>query len=204
MPLRSMNLRTLRYQPVVSILLVAVNVAVFLLCTFTGDLLYDKGRLDVYDVLVQKEYGRVVWALFLHGGVSHLFNNMLLLFFLGAMIEKEVGHLWYMLLYFISGIGGSLLSLLNKAMNYDYSGSIGASGAIFGLDGVLLALVLFSGKKLENVSAPRVILMIVYSLYNGYTGTNIDNAAHVGGLITGFVAAGILCVLQRWKRERKS
>lgn len=204
MPLRSMNLRTLRYQPVVSILLVAVNVAVFLLCTFTGDLLYDRGRLDVYDVLVQKEYGRVVWALFLHGGVSHLFNNMLLLFFLGAMIEKEVGHLWYMLLYFISGIGGSLLSLLNKAMNFDYSGSIGASGAIFGLDGVLLALVLFSGKKLENVSAPRVILMIVYSLYNGYTGTNIDNAAHVGGLITGFVAAGILCVLQRWKRERKS
>ncbi len=202
--MRSINLRTIRYQPIISILLVAVNVVVFLICTFTGDLLYDRGRLDVYDVLVQKEYGRMVWALFLHSGVSHLFNNMLLLFFLGAMIEKEVGHLWYTLLYFVSGIGGSLLSLLDKAMNFDYSGSIGASGAIFGLDGVLLALVLFSGKKLENVSAPRVILMIAYSLYSGYTGVNIDNAAHVGGLITGFLAAGILCILQRWKRERKA
>lgn len=202
--MKAMNLRTLRGQPIVSILLVAVNVAVFLVCTFTGDLLYDWGRLDVYGVLVQKEYGRVVWALFLHSGISHLFNNMLLLFFLGAMIEKEVGHLWYTLLYFVSGIGGSLVSLLEKTMNYDYSGSIGASGAIFGLDGVLLAMVLFSGKKMENVSAPRVLLMIAYSLYSGYTGVNIDNAAHVGGLITGFLAAAVLCILQRWRRGKKS
>ncbi len=202
--MKAMNLRTLRGQPIVSILLVAVNVAVFLVCTFTGDLLYDRGRLDVYGVLVQKEYGRVVWALFLHSGISHLFNNMLLLFFLGAMIEKEVGHLWYTLLYFVSGIGGSLVSLLEKTMNYDYSGSIGASGAIFGLDGVLLAMVLFSGKKMENVSAPRVLLMIAYSLYSGYTGVNIDNAAHVSGLITGFLAAAVLCILQRWRRGKKS
>ena len=89
--MKAMNLRTLRGQPIVSILLVAVNVAVFLVCTFTGDLLYDRGRLDVYGVLVQKEYGRVVWALFLHSGISHLFNNILC--FILSPVSAEA---WYL------------------------------------------------------------------------------------------------------------
>ena len=59
--MKAMNLRTLRGQPIVSILLVAVNVAVFLVCTFTGDLLYDRGRLDVYGVLVQKVRYMAEW-----------------------------------------------------------------------------------------------------------------------------------------------
>ena len=74
-------------------------------------------------------------------------------------------------------------------------GSIGASGVVFGLDGVLLALVLFSGSRMEHVTAKRVVLMIFLSLYSGYTGHNIDNAAHMGGLITGFVLGSIYCLI---------
>jgi len=189
-------------QPVVSVALVVINVLVFLLCHF-DDALYRMGRLDLYDIMVEKEYGRILWSMFLHSDISHIFNNMLLLFFMGSMIEKEVGHVPYAFLYFLSGIGGGLLSLLVKYMNHDFSGSIGASGAIFGLDGVLLAMVLFSGRRLENVSPARVLLMIVYSLYSGFTGQNIDNAAHVGGLITGFVLASALCMLRRWKDNKR-
>lgn len=89
------------------------------------------------------------------------------------------------------------MSLWVKAVNRELIASLGASGAIFGLDGVLLAMVLFSDRKMENVTPIRVMLMIVYSLYSGFTGDNIDNAAHVGGLLTGFLAAGIMCFLRR-------
>lgn len=140
--------------------------------------------------------------MFLHSGINHLFNNMLILFFLGSMIEKEVGHIRYGVLYFLSGIGGNLLSLYSRALHGDPTASLGASGAVFGLDGVLLAMVLFSGRKMENVTPVRVLLMIVYSLYSGFTGRNIDNAAHVGGLLTGFMAAGIMCLFMRRGQRR--
>lgn len=194
---RNELLKTWKAQPMVSAVFVAVNVLVYILCCFTGDLLYDRGRLELFGVLVNKEYDRILWAMFLHSGISHLFNNMLILFFLGSMIEKEIGHVRYALLYLASGLGGNLLSLLVKAVNSDISASLGASGAIFGLDGVLLAMVLFSGRKMENVTPARVFLMIVYSLYSGFTGHNIDNAAHIGGLITGFILTSVICFLQR-------
>ena len=192
-------MRTLKSQPFVSIVLVTINVIVFAMCHFMGDLLYDRGMLELFPVLVNKEYGRIIWAMFLHSGIDHLFNNMLILFFLGAMIEQEVGHIGYALLYFLSGIGGNLLSLWMKAVNNELSASLGASGAIFGLDGVLLAMVLFSGREMANVTPLRVGLMIAYSLYSGFTGGNVDNAAHVGGLVTGFAIMGVVCIWQRFR-----
>lgn len=196
--------KNMRKLPLVSGMLVLINVVVFLLCLLTGDTLYVMGRLSVVETIMNKEFGRVLWAMFLHSDVNHLFNNMLILFFLGAMIEKEIGHIPYLLLYLLSGVGGNLLSLLFKLMSNDWSASIGASGAVFGLDGVLLALVLFAGRKMPTVTPVRVVLMIVLSLYNGFSGTNIDNAAHVGGLVIGFLSTVMLCVIQRRKRRRRN
>ena len=192
-------MRNTRHLPWVSGVLAIVNIIVFLLCTFTGNLLYNVGRLDVRGVLMQKEYGRIIWSLFLHGDINHIFNNMVILFFLGAMIEKEIGHIWFLFVYLLSGIGGNLVSLAVKIMTGDMIGSIGASGAIFGLDGVLLALILFSGKRMPDVTPARVILMIVLSIYNGFSGVNIDNAAHLGGLFTGFSLGIIICIKDRIK-----
>lgn len=188
-------------MPLVSGGLVAVNVVVYVLCMFTRNRLYELGTLGAFEVLVNREYGRVVWAMFLHGSIAHLMNNMLLLFFMGAMIEKEIGHICYMLLYFLSGICGNLLSLYIRVMNNDPSGSIGASGAVFGLDGVLLAMVLFAGRRMPRVTPGRVMAMIVLSLYSGFSGHNIDNAAHVGGLITGFLGGCLVCILQRRRKK---
>lgn len=192
-----------RELPIVSGILVMVNAAVFIICMFTGSRLYRVGGLDAFRVLVNREYGRIVWAMFLHSGTAHLFNNMLILFFMGAMIEREVGHICYALLYFFSGIGGNLLSLLVKIMNNDMSVSIGASGAVFGLDGVLLAMVLLCGREMANVTPTRVLAMIILSLYSGFSGSNIDNAAHVGGLLIGFLGGCIVCILQRRRHARQ-
>ena len=185
--------------PIVSGTLVAVNAMVFLICTFMGNALYEIGRLTAYDVLQKGEYGRLLWAMFLHGDIGHIVNNMLLVFFMGSMIEKEIGHIPYVIVYFLSGLGGNLLSLWWKILTDSPAGSIGASGAVFGLDGVLLALVLFSGRRLETVTMPRLLVMIVYSLYSGFTGRNIDNAAHVGGLLIGFVLGSVMSLFMRRK-----
>ena len=161
------------------------------------------GRLDTVDVLVKREYARVIWYMFLHSNITHIFNNMVILFFLGAMIEKEVGHVRYLILYMLSGIGGGILSLIYKTLTFDFSGTIGASGAVFGLDGALLALILFSGRRMANVTPTRVILMIAYSLYSGFTGGNVDNAAHIGGLVTGFLIGIVICMINRRKTSGK-
>lgn len=187
----------------ISGLLVIINVSVFLACMYTGDVLYEAGMLDIRGVYVQKEYGRILWAMFLHSGTSHIFNNMLILFFLGAMIEKEVGHIRFPVFYFLSGIAGGLLSLYVKLRTGDMSGSVGASGAIFGLDGVLLSMVLFHDRKMENVTPVRVLLMIFLSLYSGYTSGNIDNAAHVGGLLAGFAAGSVMCFFRKIKNRKQ-
>lgn len=189
--------------PFISGLLVAVNVIVFVICMLTGNTLYRLGQLDVIDVLIRGEYGRILWAMFLHVDMTHIVNNMLILFFMGAMIEKEVGHIGYAVLYFLSCIGGNILSLFVKYMNSDVSGSVGASGAVFGLDGVLLAMVLMSGRRMPNVTPIRVVAMICLSLYSGFSAANIDNAAHVGGLIVGFLGGCVVCILQRRRRSGK-
>ena len=76
-------LKRLKEMPLSSGLLVIVNVLVFFVCMFTGSVLYDIGMLNVRGVLEQREYGRILWAMFLHGGINHIFNNMLILFSLG-------------------------------------------------------------------------------------------------------------------------
>lgn len=189
--------------PIVSGILVAVNVIVYLICTFTGDLLYNIGELDAAAVLLRGEYGRIIYSMFLHAGIEHLFNNMVILFFLGAMIEKVTGHPQLLLIYLLSGIGGNICSLLYKVIAMDSMASVGASGAIFGLDGVLLAWILFDREDMPDVTPRRVVLMIILSLYSGFTAQNIDNAAHVGGLLTGFAAGALLCALRRRKRNRE-
>lgn len=184
--------------------LVAINVIVFLICTFSGDVLYNKGELDVVSVLFDKQYGRILWATFLHAGIEHLFNNMVILFFLGAMIEKVTGHISFLLLYFLSGIGGNICSLFAKLIQMDASASLGASGGVFGLDGVLLAWILLDRQSMPDVTPRRVILMIALSLYSGFSTQNVDNAAHVGGLVIGFLAGLILCGIRKYRRQNKT
>lgn len=140
--------------------------------------------------------------MFLHADPNHLFSNMIILLFMGAMIEKEIGHFSFMGIYLASGIGGNLTSLAGKIISDDWAVSLGASGAIFGLDGLLLALVLFSHRRMEDITPLRVVLMICMSLYSGFTGGNVDNLAHVGGLLVGFVLGVMLSLYMHLKSKR--
>lgn len=194
-------IRRLKDLPFVSAILVFVNVITFLICTFTGNLLYNMGSISAWN-LMHEEYYRLITSMFLHVNAGHLVNNMLILFGIGYMIEKELGHFRFGVYYMVSGLCGNLLSAWMEILSGNFTSSIGASGAVFGLDGVLLALVLFSGKKIATVTLPRLLFMIGYSLYSGFTAYNINNAAHIGGLLAGFVLGTLFCVICRIRGGR--
>lgn len=189
--------------PVATVILVSVTVLMYFISIFLRPQLFENGLLDRDRVLIYHEYGRLIGAMFLHEGIDHLFNNMVILLFLGAMLEKEVGHIPLAVIYLLSGIGGNLLSLWGKVLEGTNVASLGASGAVFGLDGLLLAMVLFSSVFRQTVSVRRVLLMIVLSLYDGFCMKNVDNYAHVGGVISGFLLGSIYIFLKNELGNKK-
>lgn len=191
-----------REVPFVSILLVAVNVIVFLISENDGGRLMDLGDLNITDVLGNKQYFRFLTYMFLHAGFDHILNNMIILYFMGTMIEKEIGHIPYAVIYFLSGIGGGMISLFVRFRMHDPVGSVGASAAIFGLDGLLLAMVLFFKNPMPTVTPIRVCLMIALSLYSGFTAENVDNAGHLGGLLTGLLFGAVFCICHSALRRK--
>jgi rhomboid protease GluP len=140
---------------------------------------------------------RLVSNIFLHAGFSHLLLNMFSLWLLGVLIEARIGG-WRLLLgYFVSGIGASLTSLLYNSLGIN---SVGASGAIFGLYGMLLVLLLSKRLALDKSDRKAMLGLVLYlvlsNLISGLTGGNIDNAAHIGGLLTGLLLAGPLVLFR--------
>ena len=178
--------------PWVNICLVAVNVIVFLICTFTGKLLYNRGALSVEEVLVNGEFYRLFTSMFLHWNVEHLFSNMIVLYYVGAIVERELGTLPYTALYLLSGLMGNLFSIGYEWFVNLYGSSAGASGAVFGVEGALLFLVMIRRGRLESMTLGRVAFAVAFSLYCGFTSAGVNNAAHVGGVLMGFTAAAAI------------
>ena len=188
-----------RYIPYVSISLAAVNVVVFLLCIIMGPLLFDYGELSAVAVFEQRQVWRVFTSMFLHAGLQHLVSNMMLLVLLGGMLEETIGHVSLAITYFVSGVFAGIASLSYKVIFLETIPSVGASGALFGLDGLLLAMVVLLPGYRQKVSLPRALMMIGLSLYSGYSNQLIDNAAHVGGLIAGLCVGSLICLVKRRK-----
>lgn len=192
--------KSIKDRPLSNHFFFLLNVFVFTLCTFTGDLLYTKGVMGVESVIDMKQWYRLFTSMFLHAGIDHLVSNMLILFFLGDIVERILGHGKYFFLYLLAGLGGNLLSLWFSYSIGDYTESLGASGAVFGIIGALLWLLIRNKGRLETMSIPKILFLIGYSAYYGLQSTNVDNMAHLGGLISGF----ILCVLLYHKKSAKN
>ncbi|WBO82995.1 rhomboid family intramembrane serine protease [Hymenobacter yonginensis] len=147
--------------------------------------------------LVVAEPWRLLSGTFLHGGPAHLFLNLSALLLLGLMAEAKAESLRWLLVYLLSGVGGSLASLWWHSQGVN---SVGASGAIFGLYGLVLALLLGRGAALSRQERAGLLGLLLYfalgSLVGGLAGpAGTDNAAHLGGLATGLVA-GLLSTLK--------
>lgn len=189
--------------PFISILLTGINVVMFLISLRSVEVLWAEGLLGATEVLGNGEYGRLITSMFLHSDLEHLFNNMLVLLFLGAMLEKEIGHFRLFYVYMISGVAGNLFSLGMQFVSGAFHYSLGASGGVFGLDGLLLAMVIFAGKRFPQVTPNKVAAMLLLSLYSGFRSEGIDNWAHVGGLIAGFLLGTVICFIL-YRKDRRT
>lgn len=194
-----------RELPVCCMVLIGINVLVFLIGLLQpqiGVQMREKGSFSVTYLLYHKEYYRMFTAAFLHADPEHLFNNMLLLYFCGEITEKALGKGRFLILYFGSAICGDLLSAAYEISTGNFYTSIGASGAVFGLTGALMFLVIAGRGEAAHLSMKRTLIAVFLSLYAGFTSPYVNNAAHIGGLLSGFLLAFLLGSVLHFQKER--
>ena len=144
--------------------LIILNLLVFLGVEGTGSALDTNhmlrwGAMYAPDIFQQGEYYRLITSMFLHFGIQHLGNNMLVLLFLGDCLERNVGKVRYFLVYLLGGFGANCLSLWLELQNGEYFVSAGASGAVFAVIGALIYVVLINKGKIENFTTRQLLLM---------------------------------------------
>lgn len=185
-----------RKKAYVNWILIALNVVYFLYLEIAGSsedayFMYEKGAMLAPAVLEGGEYYRLLTAMFMHFGIRHIVNNMLVLFALGDNLERALGHVKYLIFYLACGIGSNWASMMVNGAD-SMTVSAGASGAIFGIVGGLLYAVVINRGQLEDLSTRQLVIMIFISLYAGFTSTGVDNAAHISGLILGILLGMLL------------
>lgn len=177
-------------KPIVTYSLIFICILVFILMYVLGNGSTDNYTLLVFganvDILTKNgDYYRLFTSMFLHIGILHLLCNMYSLYIIGKEVENVFGKVKYLIIYLLSGIAGSILSL---AFNHNTI-CAGASGAIFGLLGALLYFGYYYRTYLGATLTRSIIPVIVLNLIIGFTSSGIDNAAHIGGLVGGILIA---------------
>ena len=195
-------------KPRVVVSVAAINVAVFVVAALAGagviipDLeVMTRFGTNYGPLTIDGQWWRLLTCTFLHFGILHLALNMWALVVGGSLVERLYGSTAFLLLYLAAGLCGSLSSLLwNPAVN-----SAGASGAIFGVYGALLAFFLRKDTLIPAVvmrpQRASTITFIGYNLVNGLGHAGIDNAAHIGGLVSGLVLGFVLARPLRVERR---
>lgn len=190
-----MEYRAYRRTAYVNLTIIAVNFIYFAYLEIIGDtqdtaFMVMHGAMFLPSVL-QGEYWRLLTAVFMHFGIEHIINNMLVLYVLGDNLERALGPVKYAAFYLICGIGANAVSLLADISSESLSVSAGASGAVFGVIGGLLYAVLRNRGRLEDLGIRQLAVMIVLSLYFGFVNSGVNNVAHIAGLVLG-VGAGVI------------
>ncbi len=179
---------------VVTNLLLAINVAVFVLMVLKRVPVWHPSSEPIIrwggnfgPLTMGTQPWRLITNVFVHIGLFHIIANMWALFVVGRLAESLYGRISFLAIYLISGISGSLASLFWNPMGV----SAGASGALFGVVGALIA-TLFAGKLPlpKHVVRPvlwSLLFWAAFNLFYGFQKTGVDNAAHVGGVLAGLV-----------------
>ncbi|HHS96576.1 MAG TPA: rhomboid family intramembrane serine protease [Chloroflexi bacterium] len=176
-------------QPLWTYVILGLNVTVFAVSLLVGqDLAFALGA-KINQAIVAGQLWRLGTALFLHAGLLHLGFNSYALWIFGPQVEMPYGRFRFLLIYFFSGLAASAVSFaLTPAV------SVGASGAIFGLVGAILAYIyryrdrLLAGRR----RLANLIGIVAYNILYGFVSPWVDNAAHIGGLLAGLALGWFL------------
>lgn len=184
------------YQATAVIL--TINIFMYLWSAASTEIL-NWGALTWMHAFKQGELYRLVTSNFLHNGFDHLFNNMIVFVLIGSRLEPIFGRARYVALYMGAGLCGSIVSAVYYMNMGEMVASVGASGAIFGLIGAMLWILIKNRGYQKEFYGGGVALMIAGSLYHGFSTMGVDNAAHIGACIGGFLLAILLYRQDRGK-----
>lgn len=182
--------------------MVLINLVVFLAMEVLGDtqdivFMFEHGAMYTPAVKELGEYYRLFTCMFLHFGVEHLAYNMLLLLFAGDLLEEKVGAIRYLIIYLAGGLAGNLLSHGVSLLTGDIAVAAGASGAVFAVIGALICIVLKHRGKAPGIDGKGLITMAVLNVGQSFFNEGVDNVAHLGGAIGGFLLTLVLYQAKR-------
>lgn len=179
--------------PFITLTLVLINVVIYVLSVIgnTREIIY-QGALYWGYLFYDFEFYRLLTSMFLHSGITHLMNNVIILILAGNQLEATIGKWRYIVIYFVSGVGAGLVSAIFHMLNNQPTLSVGASGAIYGVIGAMAGIMYKNRKKFGSRLGVQFFVLIAFIFYDGFFRTNIDVAAHAGGLIFGIVLSLIL------------
>lgn len=184
-------------------ILLLLNIAVFVVMIFSGLNIVSPTPRELLEIggnrgleVMNGEYWRLFTSMFIHGGLMHLFMNLLGLGLGAILLEGILGRTRLILSFMVCGILASIASVYW----HENTVSVGASGAIFGLYGLILAFTVFKiyPNHMHGMTWMLLGLYAGVSLLFGFLG-GIDNAAHFGGLISGFILGGIMILTEKEK-----
>ncbi|SDN07908.1 rhomboid family intramembrane serine protease [Sediminibacillus halophilus] len=186
-------------RPLFTYVLLAVNVLLFFLLERHGSSLNTQTLIDFgakYNpAILQGEWWRIISSMFLHIGFVHLLMNMIALFYLGTAVERLYGTGRFAIVYFLAGITGGLASFA-----FNTQVSAGASGAIFGLFGSLLYFGVLYKRLFFRTMGWNLLFILALNIAFGVMMPQIDNGAHIGGLLGGFLASAVVSLPGKKKR----
>jgi membrane associated rhomboid family serine protease len=190
------TLRSTASDPIVTYVLIAINVVVFLASgqfgvgsTGNGSTVYTHGAL-YGPAVANGDWWRIATSGFLHAGLLHIGFNMYLLYLLGQMLETSIGSLRFGLIYVVALFGGSLGALIVSPDAV----TVGASGAVFGLMGA--AAVELQGRGI-NPFETGIGGLILFNLAFSFLFSGISIGGHIGGLIAGAIVGGLFLLADR-------
>jgi rhomboid protease GluP len=185
-------------RPFFTYILIATQLVIFLLMELKGGSAESstliKFGAKFNPLILEGEWWRFITPMFLHIGFLHLLMNSMALYYLGPLVERIYGNIRFLFLYLFAGFAGVLASFLFSA-----NLSAGASGAIFGCFGALLYFGVVFPRLFIRSLGFNILIVLGINLMFGFTVPGIDNAGHIGGLLGGFAAAGIL----RFPRKKR-
>lgn len=172
-------------------ILINANIAIFIVMVICGVSAFEPSVSDLISwganfgpLTLDHQYWRLITAIFLHIGIMHLLLNMYALMYIGMLLEPRLGKLKFAAAYLLTGLSASIVSVTT----HGFIVSAGASGAIFGMYGVFLSMLTTNiiEKNVRKQLLVSIGFFVVFNLLYG-TKEGIDNAAHVGGLVSGFI-----------------
>ena len=186
-------------------ILIAISSVVYLFSAFFSQSLIDMDMQTLVDMgalfgpltVLKGEWWRLVTAMFLHGGMTHLLMNMFSLYIVGRGVEMYFDTKSYLSIYFFAGIIGGLVSLYMHPVSV----GVGASGAIFGVFGALAGFFLAHRDRIASQSKVFMKdfgIIIAINLVIGLSIPSIDVSAHIGGLVVGFIGGFVLSKNPKW------